>query len=265
MHLSNLSRQATTISLLSLFLAGCAGIHQQDGPPQENRDVSKIPDAIPTVHQGAFKNSSYQHEGVLYEPMASANEYSEEGIASWYGTKFHGRQTANGEVYDLYGMTAAHKTLPLPSYVKVTNRSNGRSVVLRVNDRGPFVDDRIIDLSYAAARKLGFAEAGIAMVLVEGIDVSSFAAAGTGGEHQEVFLQVAALSNYHSAQMLRRQLSSVTGTPVKISKNDEKSDALYRVRIGPVETPDHMESLLDTLETGQFGPPYLVYETVSRE
>ena len=92
------------------------------------------------------------------------------GTASWYGTKFHGRDTANGETFDLYGMTAAHKTLPLPSYVKVTNLENGRVVTLRVNDRGPFYSDRIIDLSFAAAKKLGFAEKGVARVKVEGID-----------------------------------------------------------------------------------------------
>ncbi|MFP3519286.1 septal ring lytic transglycosylase RlpA family protein, partial [Pseudomonas sp. SIMBA_077] len=92
------------------------------------------------------------------------------GTASWYGTKFHGQNTANGEVYDLYGMSAAHKTLPLPSYVKVTNLDNNRSVILRVNDRGPFYSDRIIDLSYAAAKKLGYAETGTARVKVEGID-----------------------------------------------------------------------------------------------
>lgn len=265
MRLLIFSRQAAAISLLSLFLAGCTEVARKDGAPRGKRDVNKIPDAVPTVHQGAFKNSSYQHDGVFYEPMASANGYSEEGIASWYGTKFHGKQTANGEVYDLYGMTAAHKTLPLPSYVKVTNRTNNRSVVLRVNDRGPFVDDRIIDLSYAAAKKLGFAEAGIALVLVEGIDVASFAAAGTEGEHKEVFLQMAALGNYHNAQILRRQLSSATGAPVKISKNDEDKGPLYRVRIGPVQTPDHMESLLEILEAGEFEVPYLVYETVSKE
>ena len=263
MHVLNLTRQVALGCLFSFLLAGCAGTPQKDGPPREQRDVSKIPDAVPTVHQGAFKNSAYQHEGVLYEPMTSASGYSEEGIASWYGTRFHGKQTANGEIYDLYGMTAAHKTLPLPSYARVTNRANNRSVVLRVNDRGPFVDDRIIDLSYAAAKKLGFEEEGIAMVLVEGIDVGAFAAAEVRGEHKEVFLQVAALTNYHNAQLLRRRLSEFMSAPVKIIKGDEE-DTLYRVRVGPVQTPEHMESLLDALESREFESPYLVYETVSR-
>ena len=264
MHSTTTFRQVGFAGLITLFISGCAGVSQKDGAPANPRDVGDIPDAIPVVHQGAIKNSSYMHEGVVYEPMMSANEYTEEGIASWYGTKFHGKQTANGEVYDLYGMTAAHKTLPLPSYVKVTNKTNNRSVVLRVNDRGPFVGDRIIDLSFAAAKKLGFADEGITEVLVEGIDVGAFADADIEGEHQEVFLQMAAFSNYHNAQVMRRQLSASTDTPIKIVKNDSEDEPLYKVRIGPVQTPDHMEILLDTLEAGQFDPPYLVYETVAQ-
>ena len=138
MHSTITLKQASLAGLMTLLLSGCAGVEQKDGAPSNPRDVSNIADAIPVVHEGAIKNTSYQHDGVVYNPMISANEYSEVGIASWYGTKFHGKQTANGEVYDLYGMTAAHKTLPLPSYVKVTNRRNNRSTVLRVNDRGTF-------------------------------------------------------------------------------------------------------------------------------
>ncbi|MGH8354986.1 MAG: septal ring lytic transglycosylase RlpA family protein, partial [Pseudomonas sp.] len=108
--------------------------------------------------------------GKTYYPMPDARRYQATGVASWYGTKFHGQATANGETYDLYGMSAAHKTLPLPSYVRVTNLENGKSVILRVNDRGPFYSDRIIDLSFAAAKKLGYAEVGTARVRVEGID-----------------------------------------------------------------------------------------------
>lgn len=265
MHLVIKPRKSLVISLLAFFLSGCAGVSLKDSAPDNPEDVSNIPDAVPVLHDGAFKSSTYQYEGVVYEPMTSANEYIEEGIASWYGTKFHGKQTANGEVYDLYGMTAAHKTLPLPSYVKVTNQANSRTVVLRVNDRGPFVDDRIIDLSYAAARKLGFADTGVASVLVEGIDVEAFAAANTPGVHKEVFLQMAAFSNYHSAQMMRRRLSQSMRAPIKIVKNDDEPTALYRVRIGPVQTPEHMESLLNTLEAGEYEPPFLVYEMVTRQ
>ena len=263
MYRISLSRQASIAGLMLLFLAGCSTVSQQDSAPDDPIDVSGIQDAVPVVHDGAYKSSPYQHDGVVYTPMASASGYTEEGIASWYGTKFHGRQTAIGEVYDLYGMTAAHKTLPLPSYVRVTHKGNNRSVVLRVNDRGPFVGDRIIDLSYAAAKKLGFAEAGIAEVVVEGIDVEAFAAAGVEGEHQEIFLQMAAFKNYHNAQMLRRRLSSSMEAPVKIVKSNNEQETLYRVQIGPVQTPDHLENLLETLESEQYDRPYLIYETVS--
>lgn len=132
--------------------------------------MSRIPDAVPMPHNGSVKANPYTVLGKTYYPMNDARAYRMVGTASWYGTKFHGQATANGETYDLYGMTAAHKTLPLPSYVRVTNLDNGKSVIVRVNDRGPFYSDRVIDLSFAAAKKLGYAETGTARVKVEGID-----------------------------------------------------------------------------------------------
>ncbi|MFC6301408.1 septal ring lytic transglycosylase RlpA family protein [Pseudomonas sp. CCM 7893] len=146
----------------------------KDGAPWWDVDVSRIPDATPTLHTGAYKANPYTVLGKTYFPLQESKTYVQSGTASWYGTKFHGQNTANGEVYDLYGMSAAHKTLPLPSYVKVTNLDNNRTVILRVNDRGPFYSDRIIDLSYAAAKKLGYAETGTARVKVEGIDPQQY-------------------------------------------------------------------------------------------
>ncbi|WP_394561513.1 septal ring lytic transglycosylase RlpA family protein [Aquipseudomonas alcaligenes] len=142
----------------------------RDGAPWWDVDVSRIPDAVPMPHYGNYKANPYTVMGKTYYPIRDSRRYSATGTASWYGTKFHGQATANGEAYDLYGMTAAHKTLPLPSYVRVTNLDNGKTVILRVNDRGPFYSDRIIDLSFAAAKKLGYAESGTARVKVEGID-----------------------------------------------------------------------------------------------
>ncbi|SQG00588.1 rare lipoprotein A [Paucimonas lemoignei] len=142
----------------------------KDGAPWWDVDISRIPDATPTIHTGPYKANPYTVLGKSYFPLSDSKRYVASGTASWYGTKFHGQNTANGEVYDLYGMSAAHKTLPLPSYVRVTNLDNNRTVILRVNDRGPFYSDRIIDLSYAAAKKLGYAETGTARVKVEGID-----------------------------------------------------------------------------------------------
>lgn len=149
----------------------------KDGAPWWDVDVSRIPDATPTLHTGPYKANPYTVLGKTYFPLQESKTYVASGTASWYGTKFHGQNTANGEVYDLYGMSAAHKTLPLPSYVRVTNLDNHKTVILRVNDRGPFYSDRIIDLSYAAAKKLGYAESGTARVKVEGIDPQQWWAA----------------------------------------------------------------------------------------
>ena len=165
------------VGVLVLFrLSGCTLVGVgSPGPPLTSADginFDEIPDAIPRAE---FKSrsgnpESYVIEGVTYRVMDTSDGYQEEGIASWYGGYFHGRRTSSGDVYDMYLMTAAHKSLPLPTYVRVTNLANRRSVVLRVNDRGPFVEDRIIDLSFAAAMKLGMAEQGTAEVEVVALD-----------------------------------------------------------------------------------------------
>ena len=138
----------------------------KDGAPWWDVDVSQIPDAVPTPHHGPVKASPYSVFGKSYYPMQDARHYREEGIASWYGTKFHGAPTASGEIYDMYAMTAAHPTMPLPSYARVRNPLNGREVIVRVNDRGPFHPGRIIDLSLSAAVRLGVA-GGVSPVEVE--------------------------------------------------------------------------------------------------
>ena len=164
------------VALVLSALSGCTLVGVgSPGPSLTSGDginFDEIPDAIP---QAEFKSRSgnpetYVIEGVTYRVMDTSDGYREEGIASWYGGYFHGRRTSSGDVYDMYLMTAAHKSLPLPTYVRVTNLTNGRSVVLRVNDRGPFVEDRIIDLSFAAATKLGMAEQGTAEVEVVALD-----------------------------------------------------------------------------------------------
>jgi rare lipoprotein A len=135
-------------------------------------DFDAIPDAVPRDEFKARSGNpeTYEIDGVTYRVMNTSSGYRQEGVASWYGGYFHGRTTSSGEVYDMYLMTAAHKSLPLPTYVRVTHLANGRSVVLKVNDRGPFVDDRIIDLSFAAATKLGMAAIGTARVEVVALD-----------------------------------------------------------------------------------------------
>jgi rare lipoprotein A len=162
---------------LVLVLAGCGsaprsgGYYKDDGPherPPANLD--RIVDAVPRsepLHKWA--NRPYTALGKSYVPMTRLEPFRQRGVASWYGKRYHGQKTSSGEIYDMYAMTAAHPTLPIPSYVRVTNVANGRSVVVRVNDRGPFHSARIIDLSYVAAYKLGFIQAGQAQVEVEAI------------------------------------------------------------------------------------------------
>ena len=228
-----------------------------DGAPKEYVDTSHVRDAVPKEPDVPLKFTPYTLNGIRYEPIATASGYKEKGVASWYGTKFHGKRTANGEIYDMYQMTAAHKTLPLPSYVRVTNLDNGASVVLRVNDRGPFHGERLIDLSYVAAQKLGYADTGLANVQVEGIDPRAFSSSSSQDLNESrVYLQLAALKNHDNAQLLRHSVFSKTEVRAEVVVGEE-IEPLYRVRIGPVETPEHLTQLLDKLESANFNS-YLV-------
>jgi rare lipoprotein A len=159
---------------LLMVLAACGsspkgGYYKDDGPGAQQPSAS-TPDAVPRLEPlHRFANRPYEVFGRSYVPHASLKAFRQQGLASWYGKRFHGSKTSSGEVYDMYRMTAAHPTLAIPSYARVTNLANGRSVVVRINDRGPFHGGRIIDLSYAAATKLGYVQAGSARVEVEAI------------------------------------------------------------------------------------------------
>jgi rare lipoprotein A len=160
-----------------LFIAGCGsssqkgGYYKDDGPherPPANLD--RVADAVPRnepLHK--YANRPYEALGKRFVPMTSVQPFKQRGMASWYGKRYHGQKTSSGEIYDMYAMTAAHPTLPIPSYARVTSVANGKSVVVRINDRGPFKSERVIDLSYVAAHKLGFIQAGQARVEVEAI------------------------------------------------------------------------------------------------
>lgn len=171
-------------------LVGCGsapkkgGYYKDDGPqanPPSN--LASIPDAQPrTEPLHKFANRPYEVFGKSYVPLTSVRPFRQRGIASWYGKRFHGQKTASGEIYDMYAMTAAHPTLPIPSYVRVTHLRNGRQVVVRINDRGPFHANRVIDLSYAAAYRLGYIEAGSAEVEVEAVVPSQRAGMEEAGE-----------------------------------------------------------------------------------
>ncbi len=162
--------------LILMLLAACSstpkGAYYKDDGPDANppANLASIPDAVPRsepLHR--YANRPYERFGKQYVPMASLQPFRQRGMASWYGKRFHGQPTSSGERYDMYKMTAAHPTLPIPSYARVTRLSNGKSVVVRINDRGPFHASRIIDLSYAAAHRLGYVQAGSAEVLVESV------------------------------------------------------------------------------------------------
>jgi rare lipoprotein A len=167
-----------------LFLTACGGgnaggYFSKDGPPRMSAErAAQVPDAVPKDESlSETGNSTYRVYGVMYRPVKDARGHAEQGEASWYGKMFHGRRTSSGEIYDMYAMTAAHKTLPLPSYVRVTNTQNRKSVVVKVNDRGPFLHGRIIDLSYAAAAKLDMIKTGTADVEIQVVTAADTARA----------------------------------------------------------------------------------------
>lgn len=160
------------ILLFIIFLSSCSHTSKNDGPPNYDIDVANIPNAVPKPEPLAKYGNikSYVVFGKRYHTLNSSKNYNETGVASWYGTKFHARKTSSGEPYNMLGMTAAHKTLPLPTYVEVTNLKNDRKIIVKVNDRGPFESNRIIDLSYVAAKKLGMLGHGTANVRVRAIN-----------------------------------------------------------------------------------------------
>lgn len=247
---------------------GGGGYYLDDGPGDNPPpDLDKIPDAVPRAEPlHRFANRPYTVFGRTYTPMDSLRPYRERGVASWYGRRYHNQRTSSGEPYDMYAMTAAHPTLPIPSYVRVTNPANGRSVVLRVNDRGPFKRERIIDLSYTAAYKLDYLQHGSTEVEVElirpGINDSAStpvaslpppleseplpplaspapiapprpALPATGG----VFLQLGVFSSAENAHKLMAQANQAlaqTGRRARVVADDGR----HRVHVGPWDTPD---------------------------
>ena len=275
------------VACVLLLLVGCSYTTQEvrDGGPAQPVDVSSIPDAVPRaeVRTEAGNKSPYEVLGKTYRVLPESRGFVEEGLASWYGNKFHGRQTSNGELYSMYGMTAAHKTLPIPSYVRVTNLENGRQIVVRVNDRGPFHSGRIIDLTYAGASKLGYLQKGTARVRIEALEAD--AAPGTESSQTTVadssvinrpaelpepgfssgyqlpantFLQAGAYSSSTAAEKLRQQLLGLTEFPVIVMP--PKADRLYRVRIGPIRDNLALMDLRQLLQQHQLPAPHVIYD-----
>lgn len=259
------------VLFLLLQLTGCAtsGHHRyslsKDGAPTENIDVSKIPDAVPKVEpRSKYGNpASYVALGKRYYVMNSSDGYCEKGIASWYGTKFHGQRTSSGEPYDLKGMTAAHRTLPLPTYARVTNLSTGKQIIVKINDRGPFAENRIMDLSYVAARKLGVTAKGTALVEVRAINprnpeavISKPVAAEIG--HPLLYLQIGAFSQRENANKTVTLVKTWTSSAVTVKEGDRNGVPIYRVQIGPLPNVDKSDALYDRLKAAGLGQPMVV-------
>lgn len=197
---------------------------------------------------------SYVVNGKRYRTLESSRGYVERGIASWYGKKFHGRRTSSGEIYDMYGMTAAHKQLPLPTFVEVVNLDNNRSAIVRVNDRGPFHPSRIIDLSYAAAHKLGILKEGTGLVELRAIDPAlrrprnGHPVSTAQGENGiGLYLQVGAFMHRRNAERLTAHLQPLAQTSLRISETLKNGSTIYRVRYGPLDDVEEADRLVGIL------------------
>jgi rare lipoprotein A len=274
-------RWAALISGLGLcgLLLSCAGEPPReeepaDGPSASGIRASDVVDAVPRVEPLARygNHSPYEVFGRKYYVMKSSEGYRERGVASWYGSKFHGRRTSSGEPYDMHLATAAHKSLPLPTYAEVTNLDNGRRVLVKINDRGPFKDDRIIDLSYGAALRLDMIGSGTARVEVRAIDPLTFdngervADAGSAGfvaggatpqrtaDRDATVLQAGAFSDRDGAERLAGRLRQAGLEPVAVNP----SDGLYRVWLGPYASDAEAGAVIDqAIELG-FERPHRV-------
>ncbi len=244
------------IMLASLLLCSCAGqryqLHSDEAPAQPvalEGVAELVPRYEPLSTQG---NRDYTVRGQRYQVLSSAEGYRVTGKASWYGAKFHGHLTSNGELYDMYSLSAAHKTLPLPTYLKVTNLDNGLSTVVRVNDRGPFHPERVLDLSYAAAHKLDMLKAGVANVEIEAITVMPAEEQNriTTGQ----YVQVVVTRDGQRAHALLQELEQQTGqTGIAVEEN-----GVFKVRLGPLSNPVEAARLLEQLRAQSFPGAFMV-------
>lgn len=261
------------VATLTLSLGGCFSakkppvapkkpkrykIEQDLGPHHTEKipDVSKIKNATPK-HEPKSRIGNPKKYTVFnkcYEVLPTSKGYKAKGTASWYGKKFHGYHTSNGEVYDMYGMSAAHKTLPLPTYAKVTNLRNGKSVIVKINDRGPFHEDRLIDLSYAAASKLGILTNGTADVEVHAIEPSTI-------KLEQTYIQVGSFNYVTNAKKLAAQIAKVNnlkGHKVTVKRGKSKKGAVYHVHIGPIKNETVLAEVTNTLIKKKFPKPIKV-------
>jgi len=248
--------QYYALILLILLLAAC-------GEPSYRVRVLDKPSS--TTGKVTPTQRAYEVNGQRYQPIPSASGFVEKGVASWYGKKFHGRKTSNGEIYDMYAMTAAHKTLPMNVHLKVTNLDNGRFTVVRVNDRGPFVKSRIIDLSYSAANELGVVGPGTANVRIEALGYQDQAPAGslphyTQPESYEVgpfMVQVGAFTVKENAERLAAKLKGQYGSS-SVATGWVNGQKFYRVRVGLYRSMAMASEGLHGLESNGYPSSFIV-------
>ncbi len=285
------------LAVVALTLGGCASAPDtnhssrytlsQDRAPDGHFDASGLENATPRYEppKRAGNKSPYSVWGKQYRVLASNDGYVARGTASWYGEKFHGHKTSNGEVFDMYQMTAAHKSLRIPSYVRVTSLDNGRSVIVRVNDRGPFHGDRLIDLSYAAAKKLGYQSRGTARVAVAAITVrpdgrmflagkpfvpgngatepdSSVAVSGDEASgDRALFVQLGSFSTRDPAEALLNRARAVLEDPMRVRAIDTASGRYHRVQVGPFQDETTARQTQDVLEARGFARSIVLTDT----
>lgn len=268
--------------LVTVSLAACGGSNtRHDSAPGSTRIPDLPGDAIPKPEARSRYGNGPEYEvfGKQYTVLGSSAGYQERGVASWYGTKFHGNRTSNGETYDMYQMTAAHKTLPLPTFVRVRNLHNNKTIIVRVNDRGPFVHNRVIDLSYVAALKLDMIRSGTSLVEVTAISFDAPAgnrpsrrvmespppaiptptSASTTASEQ-IYVQVGAFGESVNAERRLRLLTSAGIAGGLIYTDQTVSPTLFRVRIGPIADVVQYDVLVEELETLGISDPYLITE-----
>lgn len=260
--------------VLFLYITGCSvgtspQVSTQDSAPTHvPESIKNIADAVPREEPitRAGNPPVYQVNGKTYKVLKNNIGYKKVGIASWYGTKFHGKKTSNGEDYDMFAMTAAHKTLPIPSYVKVTHLKNNRSIIVRINDRGPFHENRIIDLSYAAAFKLGIHNKGTGLVEVQAItttpsDANFDLENDQLNQHSmKAYLQVAAFKDSLNAKKLQRRFISekLPGSRVLVATN--QGNQLFRLQVGPLYSNKQIEVVNQKLSKLGFSNTELIVE-----
>lgn len=248
--------------LLLLTLTSCSTgryQHTNDSTPTRVPTNTELKDAIARAEpHSRGGNRNYQVRGKSYSVLTNADNFEQVGTASWYGKKFHGHLTSNGEIYDMYSMSAAHKNLPLPTYVKVTNIANKKSVIVRVNDRGPFHQSRIIDLSYSAAYKLDMLKTGTAQVKITSltdfkkkITTTSVGKLQTKNENKN-YIQVFATSKIDLAQKTAKTLAK----KYQQSVNYPKQGKFYKVQIGPIVNTDNINNILQTLKKNGYPNAY---------